>query len=151
MDPSILDEEFTMELPQSSAYANTVKLPAGAERALEELKNSAIPKSTAYQQKRWSEKFKEVLQRNSISIDFHSMKKCDIAKSIEFFYLHLRKKKNKYYAPSSLKCVRAALYWYFISTVNYPQSIDIINDKEFHNANLALKGLAKKFLKTEEW
>ena len=146
-DPTILDEEFEISSPSAVhvLQESSETLPPHIEEQLRMIQSSAIPPSTAYQQRKWTNEFISFLEKNNRRTDFQNMCKRDIATSLSYFYSQLKTKKNQYYAPASLNCIRAALYRYFMSPSLSSLNINIIEDKEFHDCNLTLKGMAKKF------
>ena len=128
-------------LPQTSKADKD--LPPEVENDLIELESSAIPKSTRYQQNKWLAEFTNFLVTKEMNSDLKSVSKQYLANSLRYFYSELKTKQNCYYSPSSLNCIRAALYRWFIAE---PFGFNIIKDTEFYHANAILKAMARKYL-----
>ena len=56
----------------------------------------------------------------------------------------VEKKDGEIYSPTTLICIKSALYRHFLNI----RGINIINDPEFNDANKTLKAVIAKYLST---
>lgn len=90
------------------------------------------------------ERFKQFLTTNAfLPFDIDLCSEDELASKLRLFYATLRKEDGSLYAPTSLICARAGLFRYFRRV----RSLNIIENDKFHAANLALKAVARLFLK----
>lgn len=135
----IMEFQANIDSSKNVISANTIPYDD-----LNQLAESAVPQSTATQQKKYFEKFFNFLVSNGLKTDIISLSKNELADYLKFFYSNLRTKDNKLYSPATLNCVRAALFRSF-SSPPHALNINIIKDLEFKGANLVLKAMAKKY------
>lgn len=110
---------------------------------LDALEEYAVPKSTLYQQKRFSGIFTDFLKAKNYTQDLTLLSKRDVSDILREFYSELRNKDGGYYSPTTLNCIRAAISRYFINILKL--DFNIIRDIEFTSPNLILKAMGKKF------
>lgn len=110
---------------------------------LDTLQSSSIPHTTAEHQKRYSNKFIQFLKDKKLSTDLTNLPTTEIADYLRYFYSELRANDGKLYSPATLICIRAALFRFMKQPpLNLPYNI--IDDKEFYNANQVLKAMVKR-------
>lgn len=148
-DPSIIDETFDLidlNIPHKDKDADIPQegLPIEIKDKMNQLQESAIPTSTAYQTKKWSASFLSFLREKGLKDNFTQMPSPLLDEYLGFFYSELRTKDGNYYSPASLNCIRASLFRYFIRPP-LCLKIDIISGKDFFNSNEILKALSKKY------
>ena len=130
-----------------STYNNAIS--SEIKGKLDTLQSSSIPHTTATHQKRYSDKFMRFLEDKNLSTDFVNLATSEIAEYLRFFYSELRTNDGKLYSPATLICIRAALFRFMKQPpLNLP--FNIIDDKEFYNANQVLKAMVKNTKKKVE-
>lgn len=106
------------------------------------LEQENISKSTEQQTKIYVNKFKKFLQSQNIPDDLDKIPNKYMSQYMRWWYTQLRKEDGSLYAPSTLICIRSALFRYFLSTTN----VNIIHDPEFNLCNKTFKALIAKYL-----
>ena len=74
---------------------------------LEEEMKSA---SSSKQEKEHSERFLKFLSEKKQVIDMMTVSEHKLNDLLRWFYKELRTKKNEYYSPQSLKCIRSGIH-----------------------------------------
>ena len=89
--------------------------------------------------------FRDYLAEKGHEIEFQRLKKCEIAPLLAKFYVEVRRVDRSHYKTSSLNSIRAGINRYLKS--EYNDVIDIINDPEFTQANVAFKAASVELKK----
>ena len=152
-DLSIINENFdSIDVGQSTCQhvvdvdktLSEGKLSNEAKEKMQQLQESAIPSSTLYQTRRWSEAFLTFLREKGLENDFKNMSSSLLDEYLGYFYSELRTKDGNFYSPASLNCARASLFRYF-KRPPLCLKVDIIHDTDFFNSNEILKAMTKKY------
>jgi len=99
------------------------------EKMLLELEISGTSLSTAGQTARYVEKFRSFLKNNSKNSKFEDVNDETLNDYLRLFYASLRRQDDgKWYAPSTLVCIRAAIHRRLISP-EINRNVDILNGR----------------------
>uniref|UniRef100_A0A1I8GNC8 DUF3504 domain-containing protein n=1 Tax=Macrostomum lignano TaxID=282301 RepID=A0A1I8GNC8_9PLAT len=108
-------------------------------RALEQETDVKSPKKHEAQ---YVAKFRDFLAKYPhLRVDLDTSQPEELSVGLRYFYGTLRKTDGQPYAPSSLVCIRAALFRYLMKN----RGINIISDGRFYSANQMLKAGGRLF------
>jgi len=141
-----LADEFKDELQKLDGN----EFPSLSDEDLEELKRiemNAIPAGTQDQTKRHCKMFREFLGKRGLCESFEIAPDSVLNDYLRLFYANLRTKDNKFFAPSSLVCIRASLQRH-LTSVNVNRVVNILNGDSFKRANAVLRGMVAKYLES---
>ena len=133
-----------MRAPQQQPQLESTNIPANVMQEMDELEDSMKSQSSVRQEKSHSERFMKFLTEKTKNIDLKTVSEKELNELLRWFYKELRTKKNKYYSPSSLTCIRAGIHRYLTTTLN--RSINIISGEQFNQANRMLKTMTALWL-----
>jgi len=137
------DEDDTFE--HDIDFGNIPVLTPEEEDILQKLELSGKSTSTLQQTVKWVAKFREFLKSRNLNDKFEEVDDTVLNDYLRLFYASLKQNNGKWYAPSSLICIRAAIHRRLISPeVN--RDVDILNGSHFLRANGILKAIVKKYL-----
>lgn len=135
-----LEKEQESQYPMIDEYITT---------EMNKHENESIPKSTVFSTKTHVARFKKFLDEKSLSNNIETIPESILADYLRYYYFSLRTKDGRFYSPSSLIGIRAAIHRYLTgSSIN--RKINILHDEAFRRANGTLKAMVGCWLKNSE-
>ena len=117
------------------------------ERELIELEQSVVPPNTSRATEYGMKKFKDWLVFRNHSCDFQAANPEELSSPLRRFYAEVKAKKaGESLTPSTLTCIRAAIYRY-LTGAPYNRPINILTDREFIAANKIFDVRCKLYVK----
>lgn len=120
------------------------QIPEDAIAEMDALEIRMKSASSSKQEREHSKRFVNFLIEKQIEVDLKTISKERLNGLLRWFYKELKTKKNEYYSPQSLRCIRAGIHRYL--TISLNRNVNIISGEEFSQANRMLTTMSALWL-----
>ena len=142
-----LSDEFLNYLNGEEEELTVNEISEEIQKEMDALEMEGTPQSTIRQTNDNINRLKSFLNEKELSSDLENIPIRLLNDYLRYFYSQLRSKDNRYYAPASLICIRAALHRHFLMIRT---DINIIGDIRFAKSNKMLVSMIRKYKKSNQ-
>ena len=136
--------EDTQQRENDHQFPDSDEIPESVLRDLDEIEKNMKSMSSHKQEIDHSKRLMNFLSEKDLSVNLETVSEKSLNEYLRWFYSELRTKKNEYYSPASLKCIRAGIHRYMTTTLK--RLINIIDGDFFKSANRMLTTMCALWL-----
>ena len=142
----VLEDDLSNEIGEEPP-AKKARFGVVADHQMTSMEGEAVPATTKCTTKTWVAVFEAYLQEKGIRLDLKTVEAEKLASILRQFYVEVRRQDGSTYQRASLMGIRAALQRHIRSRPTGRTDLDLIQGKEFVEANRMLDAYLKHLAK----